>query len=41
MYSSIYHSFLKELIVVWTVEARKKGATFALNCVIHGTVRQL
>lgn len=38
MYSSVYYSFFKELILVWTVEARRPGQTFAVNCIVRGKV---
>lgn len=39
VYSSVYYSFFKELILVWSVEARQAGKPFALNCVIRGKVK--
>ena len=38
VYSSVYYGFFKELILVWTVEARQPGQTFAVNCVVRGKV---
>lgn len=37
VYSSVYHSFFQELIIVWTVESRVKSNTFSLHCIITGS----
>ena len=34
VYSSLFHSFFKELILVWTVDAREKGVSFSIHFVI-------
>lgn len=38
VYSSLFHSFFKELILVWTVDAREKGVSFSIHCVITAEI---
>lgn len=41
VYSSLFHSFFKELILVWTVEGRKRGVMFSVHCVITADIVRL
>ena len=40
IYSSVYHSFFHELIIVWNKASRAKGVPFSVSCIITAnTVR--